>query len=536
MTDSQIRMPSQIDRRSLLRAGAAGLALVPGMALLNACSPSPSPSRNESKTLRYALTDPRDPNVDPGSVVGVNSVILGFCLYEGLASFTPVSGMKAGSKASALQNSLAEEFELSKDGLRLKFKLKQGVEFHGGFGELTANDVRFSFERVAGKTGEELAYAGDWLALDRVNVTGKYEGEVTLTQPYAPLLTTTIPWFAGWIVSEKAMKERGKDFSTNPIGTGPYEWAEWVPQQRVVLRRFENWHGDATPDWEEIRLEYVSDQTAQATALEAGSIDAGRLSVDKVKTLSKRQGLKVASADSLDQIWLGMNLDQPKLKDRNVREAIRYAVDVPAILDGAYDGLYAQATGTVAPGMPVGYWSDAPKYKRDVERAKGLLKTSGAESLDLTLTVSKDTEFRLIAEIVQASLAEVGINVKIDVRSDLVSLGKAARELELFIGSFSFVPPDPVWATQWWRCDQRDQYNWMYWCDEEYDRLDRQAVEVVDPAKRGEIYIEEQKVWDAAAHSVWLAWPTVYVGLREGLEPSWLTSIPYLPNFRRSGS
>lgn len=522
-----------IDRRNFLRSLAVlGFSSATAGALMELAAPAVA-ADGSTRRLRYAVTDPRDPSVDPGSILGSTSVTLGFCVFEGLIGFDPATADANGVVQNPLVNQLVTSFESSADGLRHKFRLKEGVQFHGGYGELTAEDIKYSFERIAGKTGEKLAFQSDWAALDRVDVVDKYTGEIVLKSPYAPLMGTTIPWFVGWVASKKALEERGSEFATRPIGTGPYEWAEFAPQQRVLLKRFKDWHGGADAvDWDEIEIVWIRDANAQAIALEAGDVDATRLAVNKVSQFEKLSGFHVASAVTLDQIWIGLNLLKPVFKDERVRQAIRYAVDVPAIITGVYEDRYTQATGPVAPSMPIGYWKDGPKYKRDAAKARQLLAEAGASDLKISIAVPRDSELRLAAEIVQANLGEVGIQVDVDVRSDLVSLGPKARELDLFIGSFTAVPPDPTWATQWWRCDGFDQYNWMYWCDAEYDRLDVAATLEADPAKRSEMYVEAQKRWDQAVHSIWVAWPSVFIGAREQIEVSWVNSAPNLPRFR----
>jgi peptide/nickel transport system substrate-binding protein len=84
-------------------------------------------------------------------------------------------------------------------------------------------------------------------------------------------------------------------------------------------------------------------------------------------------------------------------------------------------------------------------------------------------------------------------------------------------------------------CDQIDIWNWMYWCDEEFDRLHYDAIKESDPAVRNDMYIQMQQRWDEAVHTVWLAWPTRYFGVRQGLQPGLREDGRVLPTaFRAS--
>ena len=216
-----------------------------------------------------------------------------------------------------------------------------------------------------------------------------------------------------------------------------------------------------------------------------------------------------------------MNILHPKLKDVNVRQAIRYGVDVPAILDAAFEGKFERATGIIPPGMKVGYWEDAPVYDRDVAKAKDFLSKAGVSSLDLSLTYTEETGSDAVFEIAQANLAEIGITVtpkKVE-GAAFYELGKNLRERELFYVGY-VTEPDPSWSTVWFTCDQFDEWNWMYWCDKEFDRLHFAALKEEDEAKRHEMYVEMQERWDAAVHSVWTHWPTNWFGYKKDLKPS----------------
>src|SRR5262249_37565418 len=158
-----------------------------------------------------------------------------------------------------------------------RFRLRQGVMFHKGFGEMTADDVKFSFERIAGLQGPKLnsPYHDDWGTLEAVQVHGPHDGTIILRKPYAPLLNTTIPYIAGMVVSRKAVTKYGKAFAHNPIGTGPYEIGSWTPKQKLVLSRFADWHGHgvARPQWDQIVFHVITPEQTTLIALQTGDLD-----------------------------------------------------------------------------------------------------------------------------------------------------------------------------------------------------------------------------------------------------------------------
>jgi peptide/nickel transport system substrate-binding protein len=123
--------------------------------------------------------------------------------------------------------------------------LKRGIPFHAGYGEVTALDVKYSYERIAGITKPTInsSYQGDWSALGEVRVTGTYSGVIGLKHLFAPLYRTTLPLERGYVVSQRAVLDRGGGFATAPVGTGPYELVDWEPRNQAVLHRFADYGG-----------------------------------------------------------------------------------------------------------------------------------------------------------------------------------------------------------------------------------------------------------------------------------------------------
>jgi peptide/nickel transport system substrate-binding protein len=240
----------------------------------------------------------------------------------------------------------------------------------------------------------------------------------------------------------------------------------------------------------------------------------------------------VFPVDTVNYNWIAMNVQHPNLEDVNVRRAIRAGIDVQAIIDVAYDGKYARACAMIAPDL-LGYWPDAPCYERDVEQAKAYLAEAGLETLDVTLTYENVAPDNVIAELVQANLAEVGINVELVPQDGALFWEEGygeegAKVRQLAIMAYATYP-DPAWDTMWFTCAQVQEWNWMYWCSEEFDRLHEEGMRELDPDKRRDIYIQMQELMDEDAIAVWTAYPTNFWVGRTGLVPSIQPSGSYIP-------
>jgi peptide/nickel transport system substrate-binding protein len=461
-------------------------------------------------------------NLDPAYWATSYDEPVMYNVFEGLVTYKPGT--------FEIVNQLASSLKRSSDGLRIDFELKKGIQFHGNYGELTSEDVKFSFERIAGltrpKPKTESPYKGDWAALKEVHIKDKYSGTIILNKPFAALFTSTLPVDSGYIVSKKAVEARGSRFATHPIGTGPYELVKWTPNQHVDLVRFAKW-GKASsqffgdPIWDGIRFFPIAQDNAANIALATGEVDFGQISLDSIARFQSNPQFHVQPGKTFDYNWIGMNIRHPKLTNINLRRAIRYGIDVPAIMQAAFNGRWQRATGFIAPGMPAGYWKNAPLYRRDVDKARRLLKQAGVSSPTLSFTYTEEPGSDALAQIAQANLKDVGINLnlkKVDSAS-LYGLSKSVGQRELYYAGY-VIEPDPSWAAVWFTCGQVGQWNWDNWCNGQFDHLQSAALSERDTRKRTELYIKMQKVFDDAAQAIWIAWPINWYGFRKGLQPS----------------
>jgi peptide/nickel transport system substrate-binding protein len=467
----------------------------------------------EPKILRVRLYGDIQ-NLDPAFRISENDEVVSNAVMNGLVRYCPNS--------YDLCNQLAEEIEQSEDGLEIRFKLREGVMWHNGYGELTTEDVKYSYERFIDPE-LDADYADDFATLDHVEIIDDYNGIIHLTEPYAPLWNSTLPVNSGNIISKKFVEEIGVEaFATNIIGTGPYLFSEWRPQEMVILKKNPDYWGEE-PYWDEIHLIPIEDDKAGEVALEAGDLDFGLISIQSVERFEDNPDFKVWSKPSLRYSWVAMNVQHPKLQDPNVRWAIIYGIDVPSIIQAAYMGQVERTCAIIPPGL-TGYWEDAPCYERDVEKAKEYLAKANLESLDIRLDLQDTAEDRIWAEIIQQNLAEVGINVELNPMDSstywTTTFGEQACENnELAVSGYS-MQNDPAWATMWFTCDQVGVWNAMCWCNEEYDRLHREAMVTLDTEKRAELYIEMQKLWDEAAHTVWVTNGARVYGYQTDIAPA----------------
>jgi peptide/nickel transport system substrate-binding protein len=474
---------------------------------------SPTTASGNPKTLTVHLYEDIQ-NVDPAFYPSDADESIMSDVYQGLV------GWKPGT--FEVENVLAEEIKQSEDGKVIDFKLREGVQFHHGYGELTAEDVKFSYERMIDPELKAV-YAGDWAALDHVEVTGKYTGQIILKEPSAPLWVTTLPGTSGFILSKKAVTEKGvKGIATFPVGTSPYEFQEWKPNAYVKETLFKDYWGPK-PEWDTIIHKYIPEESAVEIALETGELDFGRVSPSAVTRFENNAKYKVIPVPSLDWEVLFLNVQHPLLKDPNVRKAIRYAVDVDAINQAVYEGKYQPLCNMMTPQM-LGYWKDAPCYKRDLDKAKEYLAKSGVTNLELHLAIQNTEDEKTVGEIIQANLADLGIKVVLDIEDDSTfteeGFGPDAvnKRQMVYLNWINY--PDPSLTTLFFKCDQTTQWNLMYYCNPEFDKLHDNSIKEIDTQKRADMYVQMQKMVDELAGAVFVSDIVLYYVVRDGVQAS----------------
>ena len=503
-------MTIAINRRRLLAgtaAGLAGLAAAPG-------TQAQSAPRN-----RIAVRVDRDLEViDPGFRGGPAEGNVIRVVYQRLIRHKPNSG--------EMELDAAEEVTQASPTM-IDFRLKPGQMFTDGFGEMTAEDVKFSFERIGLEPAAGVRpspYRGDWTGLERVEVTGQYTGRIVLARPSASLFNIALGDVSGCIVSKRAVEQRGVEHNIRPVGSGPYALASLERQRGGVLKANPGYAG-TKPAFEEVAVRFIPDNRATELALRAGELDFAVLPPAVAEPLRNVQGLTVSEQPGLQYIWLGLNMQKAPLDDIRVRQAIRLGLDVDQMLIAGYNGK-APRLNALIPAPIEGNWPEAPVYRRNVAEARRLLAEAGARNLRLKLLVLNQPAFQNMALVARALLQEIGITVEVDARDGggfwSAGRGDAGRDIEMYMTVFNG-KLDPNFLMQWFVSSQVGTWNWQRFASPEFDRLYEQAAAELDPAKRRALVIEAQQIMDRSAAFVWLTNNVSFLAHRAWLRPA---SVP----------
>lgn len=462
--------------------------------------------------------------MDPAHSVGVVDENIHAAVYNKLIQYKP--GTEWGWQMDAA--TMIEQV----DPTHIKFALRDDIGFTNSHGAMTAEDVKFSFERIVADATES-PNKPDMGPLSHVEVTGEREGTIVLKNPFAPLWSIALPYITGSIVSKAATEAAGGRIGTDPVAeSGPYLRDSWSAKEKTVLKRNPDWKGD-TPAWETIEILPIDDENTAEIAFDAGELDLTRVSLGSVERYRAGvpNGGTLIENPSLYYVWLGMNLDHPKLQNIKLRQAIQHAIDVPSILQAAYFGAAAPSTGIIAPGLIGHRPSEMVSPEADFAKAAALLAESGETNVSLTLDVLNKTEFTTTAQIIQATLAQIGITVEINLLESGAFWSSGENEnLQLVLNRFSMAP-DPSYATAWFTSEQAGIWNWERFRNEEFDMLHKAASEESDNAKRDTMYrraqdlMEESGAYRFITHE---ATPVVHSSrIKPALRPDGLPLLRY---------
>ena len=330
-------------------------------------------------------------------------------MFNGLVRIKPGQASPAFIEAD-----LAESWTSSDDGLEWVFSLRQDVQCHGDFGKLDANDVVFSLNRAA--NSETSGFANDFKAVSSVEATGDYEVTITLSEPVPSLLGLLVPYHGGNIVCQDAVEAMGDGFQRSPIGTGPFMFAEYQPQQYVKLVANEDYFRGA-PNIKEIYYRYIPSDASRDLAFQAGEIDMiyGKQEQTWVERIREIPGTVVTVMEPGEMSVIHLNLTMPPLDNPLVRQAVAHAIDRDTMVQFKGEAVTRGAVSVVPEGY-LGYTDQVPSYAYDVDRAKALLAEAGYPD-GVTLNAIHTTLPGMLStiEAVQALLKQANINLEIEV-------------------------------------------------------------------------------------------------------------------------
>ncbi|GAA0178847.1 ABC transporter substrate-binding protein [Clostridium sediminicola] len=413
---------------------------------------------------------------------------------------------------------LAEKFE-KVDDVTYKFYLKKGVKFHNGE-ELKASDVKFTLERAISPNSGAIKHIVGDIDPDSITVEDDYTISLKTKTPSSAFLPSLIHVGGGCILNEKAVKEAGDDYGMNPVGTGPFKFASWTKGDKVVLERFEDYHGDK-PAYQNLVIRAIPEATNRTIELESGGVDiAYSITTNDVSRVEDNPDLKLMRVLDNSTTYLGFNCEKAPFDNEKVRQAINTAINTDAIVKSVFRGVGGVAIGPVAPNVKYSN-ADLGQPEYDVEKAKKLLAEAGYADGFKTVIWTNDKKERMdMATIIQEQLKAVGVEVEIQVLEWGAYLqGLKEKKQDMFIVGWSCQTPDPDMALYGpFHSSMKGNNNFTFFGDDKVDELIEKGRLLEDSPERQEVYNEVQGIIREKAPWVFLNNGEQVVGLRKGIK------------------
>ncbi|WP_338809435.1 ABC transporter substrate-binding protein [Neisseria leonii] len=449
---------------------------------------------------------------DPGQFTdGATFDASAHTLYNGLVQF------KIGT--TDVEPALAESWDVSEDGKTYTFKLRSGVKFHTTdyftpSRDFNADDVVFTLSRMLNQKHPyntaypaEFPYAADMGMVEDVASVEKVDDntvKITLNKVNAPFLQNLAMPFAYILSAEYADKlaAAGKhaDINTQPVGTGPFVLKSYQKDQQIrYVKNPDYWNKDNVK-LDNLIFSITKDSGVRAQKVEAGECSLSRYNkVAEVEAAKKSGKVNVESREGYNTGYLSLNSREGRIaSDVRVREALDLAIDKDAIINAVFAGAGKRAAGLLPPSQ-WGVDTNLKPSAYDPERAKALLKEAGKENAAIELWYMPvqrpyNPNAKLMAEMIQADWAKVGLNTKLVTYEwgEYLSRGKKGEADTMLIGWTGDNGDPDNWFGNLLSCGAVGGSNYGGFCDKEFDKTILDARSTTDKDERTALYLNAQ--------------------------------------------
>ena len=453
-----------------------------------------SSSGDKKKSIVVGIQQDLD-SLDPHLAVAAGTKEVLFNVFEGLVK-PDVDGN--------LVPAVASSYEVSKDGKKYTFKLRSGVKFHNG-ADVTAEDVKYSIERNAGKLDEELLISR-FAIIDSVNIIDDSTVEINLTEPDTE--------FIGYLTAAIIPKDYEKQ-ETEPVGCGPYKFVSYKIDESFNVERFDDYYGDK-PDIDSVTFKIVSNTDSVLLDLQAGSIDVyPYLTDDQAKELSSGFNIETGNMNLVQGLFL--NKSNEYFSNKLVRQAVYYATDRSEI-QSIVSGGKGQIIGSFMFHGFGKYFNEevVNMYDYNTEKAKELLKEAGYEDgFEFTIKIPNNYQFHIsTGEVIVEQLKKVGIKANIELIdwNEWLEDVYAGRKFDATIIGFDSVLAPNDLMRRYVSDNDKDMCNYK---NEEYDKCYKKALATTDEDEKVSLYKQMQKILAEDAASVFIQDPPLLVAVNK---------------------
>ena len=487
-------------RRGFLATGGLTMAALAASPLLAACgSSSGSPSGPSDALTVGAFQEPD--TLDPNATGLALSLYIATQIYDPLMWWLPTS-----NGSYEFVPGLAESYEASSDGTTFTYHLRKDVTFHDGT-KFDATAVKATFDHIVDPATKSRSAIGSLGPYKETKILDQYTAQVVFTAPNAAFVHEMGTLLFG-MTSPAALEKYGPTgIGSHPVGTGPFRFVSFTPQDQVALERNPAYQwGPSTfgkpgpAKLKTLTFKILSDTTAQYNALLAGQIQmAMNLATNNIASLGQNSAFKNLNVPSTGQPYgYPINVSKAPTDELAVRQAILYAVNQEQLNKTVLDGVYQPAHNLITPTTPGYSKSASALYPYNPAKAESLLESAGwkvgsggvrqknGQQLHLDFLIQSDNGFDLPTQYIANELAAVGFSTSIadqPFTTAAASYNQGAQNL----AAIFYYDVDPYFLLSLTGCDAvKSGFNWAHFCQPSSDTALEQANTVINQAKRNQ--------------------------------------------------
>ena len=453
---------------------------------------SPIDSKAPGDPITVAMSDVS--SLDPMKNWQIPAYYFYWTIYERL--------IRLNQETGEYEPELATDWVVAEDGMSITFHLRQGVKWHDG-SDFTSKDVKWTIER-----GIENG-TGNYPGVDYVETPDDYTVVVHMQAPESVFMDKQ--WTGDCCVMPYGCDD---SIAQHPIGTGPYKLKEWLSGDHITIERNEDYWGEPA-QCSSITFKIIPEDAAKLIALQSGDVDLSPLQSTDVKHVEADENLLLQGVTSIRVDSLGFNCKSEYFDDVRVRQAVAYAINRQAIVDGVLEGYGAVMNTPVAMGKP-DYYDGMDAYEYNPEKAKELLAAAGYEDgFDCELCIRENP---LVAQLIQADLAAVGINAKLTQMESAAFLEYVGEgKGDIFLVYRSGGPAD-IYVSWFDSTGVGAVGNLFQYSNATMDELYEQSHLTVDTDARYDVYKEIQELTMEELPLLPLYAATVFVGQNKNVQ------------------
>lgn len=452
-----------------------------------------------------AETDPTTGYCLPKSQLAAAGIQVTTAIYDTLVTRNAKGEYVPNLAKSVTPNETYDEWTI---------ELREGIKFHDG-SPLDADAVKMNLDAYRSSTLGAFSLRD----VDTVTVTGPLTVVVTTKVPWVAYPTTLYGTGRTGIVAPSQLNS--PDCSTNLIGTGPFKFVEWRPNERLVVEKNPDYWREGLPHLDQITFRPVTEAAQRDNGLIAGDYDiiqtSNSKSIDELDKKARNGEIRLTVADrGAETAYLLLNVSKPPFDDILARKAVAYAGDAKETNDIINNGLNRLATGPFAPDNEA-YLKKRP-VKHSVKKAKEFAaqyEQKHGEPITFEYLTGPDPVLIQIAQLLQEQQKKAGIAVSIRTVDQATQINEAIAGSFQSQGFRNHPGGDPDTQYVWFHSGLPTNFGRID--DPEIDRLLEEGRGEPDPDKRTQIYIDLNKRFQAQLYNLW-SWYTLWaIGTRDDI-------------------